>query len=101
MIRAAPHSRWVHSDFQDWRFGAVAGHASSLLDGFLLLNYLMEPASSDDELQTGHKSLRPCGSWLCEKIRRTHSSDSQPMRPSTALGEPFHGGKFETRLIPS
>lgn len=51
MVRAAPYSRWVHSDSQDWRFGAVAGHARSLLDGVLLLNYLMEPASSDDELQ--------------------------------------------------
>ena len=25
MIRAAPLTRWVHSDFEDWRFGAIAG----------------------------------------------------------------------------
>lgn len=50
MIRAAPLSRWVHSDFHDWRFGAIAGHARSLLDGFLLFNYLIEPAGSEEEI---------------------------------------------------
>lgn len=50
MIRAAPLTRWVRSDFEDWRFGAVAGHARSLLDSFLLFNYLMEPIKSEAEL---------------------------------------------------
>lgn len=49
-IRAAPKSRWVHADFDDWQLGAVAGHARSLLDGFLLFNYLIEPAKSDAEM---------------------------------------------------
>lgn len=51
MIRTAPLSRWVRSDFEDWDFGAVAGHACSLLDGCLLFFYLVEPAKSDTELQ--------------------------------------------------
>lgn len=51
MIRAAPLSRWVRSDFENWDFGAVAGHACSLLDGCLLFFYLVEPPKSDAELQ--------------------------------------------------
>lgn len=51
MIRAAPLTRWVRSDFEDWRFGAVAGHARSLVDGFLLFNYLMEPTKNENELK--------------------------------------------------
>lgn len=50
MIRATPLSRWVRSDFEDWRFGAVAGHIRSLVDGFLLFNYLIKPTSCQDEL---------------------------------------------------
>lgn len=51
MIRAVPLTRWVRSDFDDWQFGAVAGHARSLLDGYLLFSYLIEPAKSQDELK--------------------------------------------------
>lgn len=51
MIRAAPLTRWVRSDFEDWRFGAIAGHARSLLDGFLLFSYLMETTKSEAELK--------------------------------------------------
>lgn len=52
MIRAVPLTRWVRSDFDDWQFGTVAGHARSLLDGYLLFSYLIEPAKSQDELTT-------------------------------------------------
>lgn len=52
MVRAAPLTRWVRSDFDDWQFGAVAGHARSLLDGYLLFSYLIEPAKSEAELKT-------------------------------------------------
>jgi len=51
LIRAAPLTRWARSEFEDWRFGSVAGHARSLLDGFLLFSYLMEPTDSEAELQ--------------------------------------------------
>jgi hypothetical protein len=52
MIRAAPLSRWTRSDFVDWQFAAVAGHARALLDGCLLFNYLIEPPKSEAELKT-------------------------------------------------
>lgn len=51
MVRAAPLTRWVRSDCEDWRFGAIAGHARSLVDGFLLFNYLLEPAKSEAEVK--------------------------------------------------
>lgn len=51
MIRAVPLTRWVRSDSEDWRFGAIAGHARSLIDGYLLFNYLMEPAKSEAEVK--------------------------------------------------
>lgn len=49
MIRAVPLSRWVRADFEDWSFGAVAGHARALLDGYLLFNYLIEPSKTENE----------------------------------------------------
>jgi len=51
LIRAAPMSRWVRSDSEDWRFGAIAGHARSILDGCLLFNYLIQPYQSELELR--------------------------------------------------
>lgn len=50
MIRAAPLSRWARSDFEDWNFSSIAGHARSLLDGCLLFSYLTEPPASEEEL---------------------------------------------------
>jgi hypothetical protein len=52
MIRATPLSRWTHSDFVDWQFATVAGHARALLDGHLLFSYLIEPPNSEAELKT-------------------------------------------------
>lgn len=52
MIRATPLSRWITSDFDDWQFAAVAGHARALLDGYLLFSYLIEPPKSEAELKT-------------------------------------------------
>ena len=51
MMRAAPLSRWVRSDFEHWDLGAMAGYACGLLDGSLLFFYLVEPSNSDAELQ--------------------------------------------------
>ncbi len=51
LIRATPLTRWVRAEFDDWRFGAVAGHIRSLVDGFLLFNYLIDPAKSELELK--------------------------------------------------
>lgn len=49
IVRAAPLSRWVHSNFEHWHFGAIAGHARALLEGFLLFFYLIEEPASEDE----------------------------------------------------
>lgn len=51
LIRAAPLTRWAKSDSEDWRFGSVAGHARSLLDGFLLFSSLIEPVETEAELE--------------------------------------------------
>jgi len=49
MVRAAPLSRWVTSESEDWNFSAVAGHARAILEGILLFAYLIEPPASEDE----------------------------------------------------
>lgn len=51
LIRAAPFSRWVRADFQDWQLGALAGHARSLMDGYLLFHYLIETPKNEAELK--------------------------------------------------
>jgi hypothetical protein len=50
MIRAAPYSRWVKSDFENWDFSAIAGHARTILDGYLSFIYLIAPCLSDAEM---------------------------------------------------
>jgi hypothetical protein len=49
MIRAAPRSRWVRSDFEHWAFSCVAGHARAIIEGQLLFLYLFETPASTDE----------------------------------------------------
>lgn len=51
MIRAAPLSRWVNSESENWDFNCVAGHARAILEGCLLFNNLMKKPGSDDELK--------------------------------------------------
>jgi hypothetical protein len=48
MIRAAPNSRWTKSDFDDWNFGAVAGHSRAIIEGYLLFRYIFETPASPD-----------------------------------------------------
>lgn len=50
MIRAAPLSRWVHSDFYDWNFSTIAVHARAIMEGLLILTYLLEKPSGNDEV---------------------------------------------------
>ncbi len=48
MIRAAPLSRWIRSDFPHWALNGIAAHARAIIEGHLLLAYIMEiPASAD------------------------------------------------------
>lgn len=51
-MRAAPLSRWVRSDLDDWQLSAIAGHARSIFDGYVLFRYLISPTQSDAELKT-------------------------------------------------
>lgn len=51
MIRAAPLSRWVSSESENWDFNCVAGHARAILEGCLLFNSLMKKPGSEDELK--------------------------------------------------
>lgn len=48
-IRAAPLSRWVESDHEEWGFHVLACHARALLEGNLYFHYLMSPADEDRE----------------------------------------------------
>lgn len=50
MVRAAPRSRWVQSDSEDWSFPAVAGHARAIMEGYLFFVYLMDTPSGEEEL---------------------------------------------------
>lgn len=47
MICAAPLSRWVRRDFESWDVAAVASHARSILEGYILFFYL---SSAPDDL---------------------------------------------------
>lgn len=49
MICAAPRSRWVRADFSHWDFGGVAGHGRAIIEGYLLLIYLIEEPASQIE----------------------------------------------------
>lgn len=51
MIRAAPWTRWVRSDFHDWNVSAVAPHARAILEGYLLFHYLIQTPASELELK--------------------------------------------------
>ena len=50
MVRAAPRSRWVRSDSEDWHFSSVAPHARAILEGVPFFLYFVEQPSSDDEV---------------------------------------------------
>lgn len=65
LITAAPLTRWVQADFNNWQFGAIAGHARSLFDGYLLFTYLIEPAETEAEVEA-----RVCVMHLNDCIRR-------------------------------
>lgn len=51
MVRAAPRSRWVESESEDWNFCTVAPHARAILEGVPFFLYLIEHPKSDAEWQ--------------------------------------------------
>lgn len=52
LIRASPKSRWTRSDSENWDFGAVSGHARSIIEGYLLFIYVSKNPESADEWST-------------------------------------------------
>ena len=48
MVRAAPLSRWTRSDFQTWTPSTLAGYARAIMEGHVLLAYLMETPESEE-----------------------------------------------------
>lgn len=49
LIRAAPMSRWVKSDFHNWDLSSIAPHVRAIMDGYLLFSYLSETPISDEQ----------------------------------------------------
>lgn len=49
LVRAAPKSRWTKSDADHWEFSAVAGHARAIIEGTLLLHYVIKEPTGPDE----------------------------------------------------
>lgn len=53
LMCAAPKSRWVRREFEIWDVSAVASHARSILEGYLLFRYLAD-APLDLETQDAY-----------------------------------------------
>lgn len=49
MMRAAPHSRWVRSDFEDWHFSPIAGYTRSIIEALQLFCYFISSVDSEAE----------------------------------------------------
>lgn len=49
IMMCAPKSRWVKPAFEHWDFSAIAGHARSILEGYLFLVYISSKPQSEDE----------------------------------------------------
>jgi hypothetical protein len=52
LVRAAPLTRWVRSDREDWDFSCVAPHVRAILEGYLLFSYIIETPASPEEWST-------------------------------------------------
>lgn len=51
IMRAVPRTRWVQCNYERWDFTDVAGHTRSVLEGLLVLLYLIRPASNEAEIK--------------------------------------------------
>lgn len=77
-IRAAPLTRWVKSDHQDWGFNVLACHARALLEGSLYFHYMMAPTNEELEEERARITLlqlNDCCSRL--KMFKTDSTQAQ------------------------
>lgn len=77
-IRAAPLSRWVKSDHQEWGFNVLACHARALLEGNLYFHYFMSP--TDEAVEEGRArvtllQLNDC----CSRLKMFVGDEKQRM----------------------
>jgi hypothetical protein len=49
LVRAVPKSRWTHTESEFWEFSAIAGHSRSIIEGRLLLFYIIKEPKSPEE----------------------------------------------------
>lgn len=49
IMRNAPKSRWFKADFELWDYSCIAPHVRAIMEGELLLFYLSQPPTSEDE----------------------------------------------------
>ncbi len=53
LICAAPLSRWTKRDYEFWEVSAIASHARSILEGYVLFGYLAD-APDDTDIQRAY-----------------------------------------------
>lgn len=64
LICAAPKSRWVKRNFDIWDISAIASHARSLLEGYLLFRYLVDAPT---DLDTQRSYVQVMHLYDCKK----------------------------------
>jgi hypothetical protein len=75
MITAAPLSRWVRRDHQNWDFSAVCGHARSVIEGYLLFRYLIDaPANEEGAVHAMVKVMHLYDCTTRIKVLRHHAT---------------------------
>lgn len=87
MVRACPHSRWTKSYADHWDFSAIAGHARSIIEGTLLLHYVIKEPESPEEwhLRLTVMDLNDCSRRI--KILRSFASPEELQAFSTQAEE--------------
>ncbi|MEB8193818.1 DUF5677 domain-containing protein [Raoultella terrigena] len=49
IMRSAPKSRWFKADYELWDYSCIAPHVRAIMEGELLLFYIAQPPSSEEE----------------------------------------------------
>jgi len=49
VMRNAPKSRWFKTDYELWDYSCIAPHVRAIMEGELLLFYIAQPPSSEEE----------------------------------------------------
>lgn len=75
-VRAAPLSRWVKSDHEEWGLNVLACHAGALLEGNLYFHYLMAPISEDLDEGRARVTLLQLND-CCARLKLFAANDEQ------------------------